>query len=393
MFCPKCGTKTVDGAKYCQTCGMNLAEDISAPPPSPEPVSPPAAAPTPEPAPAPASAPKKKSKLPIILGVTILVLVVVAAAAFAVFKLSQGGKPVYDFKETVREYEPYAKSQKMPYTCGEVFDQYIEKAEWDIEESDDGAGVEISGTMEGTDQEIVVAMRVEIEDDEATFESITVKIDGKKPKEDAFFALFQAYDLGEKDLTRFEVLLNGGNLFLLGDWEGEADLTDALTQVMADSIGDNEAMEYISFEKFLMTLRLSLDQDGNYIMSVDEAKLEETVNDLLIDLKDSMRGYFADMIWSEGFEMSVDEFFEYMVGVSYDDYMDSIMSADMVMAEFGSLEDRGTYKVKDDELILSGEYGGEETYTFVVDKNTLTLDSDEDFKFGADIFPLKLKKQ
>jgi len=57
MFCPKCGTKALDGAGFCQKCGTKLIADASAQPATPNPVSPtqPAGKPS-------AAVPKKKKQ-------------------------------------------------------------------------------------------------------------------------------------------------------------------------------------------------------------------------------------------------------------------------------------------------------------------------------------------
>lgn len=183
----------------------------------------------------------------------------------------------------------------------------------------------------------------------------------------------------------------GGKASVVGDWECEIDVTDDLTKILEDSIGDDEAMEYIKIGKFTMDLSLSLDKDGDYTMAIDEKKLEKSVNGLIDDLKDGMRGYFEKMISDEGLDMGVDDFFELMAGVSYDEYMDGIMDMDAIMSQLEGMEDSGTYKVDDDELVLKSDNGDKVRYTFELDKSTLTLDSDEDYEI--DIFPLELERK
>ena len=76
MFCPKCGTKALDGAGFCQKCGTKLIADASAQSATPNPVSPtqPAGKPS-------AAVPKKKKpkKLLIILGAVFALIVILIA--------------------------------------------------------------------------------------------------------------------------------------------------------------------------------------------------------------------------------------------------------------------------------------------------------------------------
>lgn len=117
MFCRKCGTKNVDGAKFCINCGAELAS----PQPTPQPGAPvppqatvPQAAPVP-PAGAPSApqgmpqsscqqpydaspqtvyqqpAPAKKSKAPIIIGAVVAVFAILAVVAFVVMPMLNRG--------------------------------------------------------------------------------------------------------------------------------------------------------------------------------------------------------------------------------------------------------------------------------------------------------------
>lgn len=65
-----------------------------------------------------------------------------------------------DYAATVREYEPFAVSQGLEYTCGEVFDKYIIDSEWSVRESDETYYVDISGTAKGTDNCLAITISV-----------------------------------------------------------------------------------------------------------------------------------------------------------------------------------------------------------------------------------------
>ena len=76
MFCPKCGTKALDGAGFCQKCGTKLIADASAQPATPNPANPtqPAGKPS-------AAVPKKRKpkKLLIILGAVFALIMILIA--------------------------------------------------------------------------------------------------------------------------------------------------------------------------------------------------------------------------------------------------------------------------------------------------------------------------
>lgn len=164
---------------------------------------------------------RKKFKLPIIVGVAAI-----AVIALAVFvALNWGGKT--DYVATVRAYTPYANSQGIPYTCGEVFDQYIPDADWKVRESGDVHYVDIGGIANGTDKELAVTIQVKAEEDLALMEPVSITLGGEELTDDAFFALFVAYDEKDDNLSNIEDLINevefalrGGEL--LGKFSDEA---------------------------------------------------------------------------------------------------------------------------------------------------------------------------
>lgn len=217
MFCPNCGAQIGDGSGFCENCGARLAEN----------------APT---APAQRPAPKKKSsKLPFIIGITVIVAAVVTAVIILVM-LINGGEDKIDYKATVRAYKPFDKSQGLPYTCGEVFDQYVPDAEWTVREKDDMGYVDISGKAKGTDEELLVTMEVVPDAEDPEIVSITPtqvsmgeeKLSGWEETDEFFLSLFVAYDEEREDLSDFDAVRSKVKDALKGDDEpgGEPDEPD-----------------------------------------------------------------------------------------------------------------------------------------------------------------------
>lgn len=119
MFCSKCGTKALDGAEFCQKCGAKLIVDASVIQSTPETHS--NSAFRLGGTPAEVSPRKQSRKMPIIFGfVAMAVLVVIFIA------INWDGK--IDYEASVRAHTPFADSQGLPYTYGEVFDKYIPDA-------------------------------------------------------------------------------------------------------------------------------------------------------------------------------------------------------------------------------------------------------------------------
>lgn len=182
----------------------------------------------------------------------------------------------------------------------------------------------------------------------------------------------------------------GSKNTLVGNWEGKIDFTDMFNDVMVQSLGDEEAAEYIKISKLALDLSISFDKDGEYTMSIDEDGARKTMENMMGEVKDGLEKYFEKMISDQGLDMSVDDFFNSMIGSSFSDYIDEMMDVDMLMSGFDELEESGTYKTDGDELTLESDDGGKTEYTFELDGSKLTLDSDDD---DMGIFPLELEKK
>jgi len=203
MFCTKCGANVVDSADFCPNCGARLDKTPQQPeaqntgstnqsqgtvPNSPE---------------IPNKPIKEKSKkLWIVLGVLAL-LVVIIIAAFS-------GEEKTDYVATVKAYEPFASSQNLPYTCGEVFSKYIDDLSWSVineNKETDTAEVVAKGTIKGTDYPFSLVIKISPSDipDIVNFDFTSLKIVGDSKVEndivEFMYFMFKAYDDGYDDLS------------------------------------------------------------------------------------------------------------------------------------------------------------------------------------------------
>lgn len=181
----------------------------------------------------------------------------------------------------------------------------------------------------------------------------------------------------------------GSKNSLVGNWEGKIDFTDMFNDTMVQSLGDEEAAEYIKISELVLDLSISFEKD-KYTMSIDENGAKKAMEKMVGEVKDGMEKYFEKMISDQGLEMSVDDFFISMSGSSFSDYIDQMLDVDMLMSSFDELEESGTYKTDGDKLTLEADEGGKTEYTFNLDGSKLTLDSDDD---DMGIFPLELDKK
>lgn len=202
MFCSKCGTQVPDGSAFCPKCGMKLAQAVTPDAGTPKPTDS-----------GKANVPEKKKskKKPFIIGAVILALVVL----IVVIAASLGGGT--DYEATVRAYTPFKGSQGIPYTCGEVFDRYIQDMKWNIQENDKSADVTVSGGAKGTGKELQISMHLEEREETVQFSSIRLVYDGNELSGNGFFALFVAYDENDGDISSYEALVSELDISLSGN--------------------------------------------------------------------------------------------------------------------------------------------------------------------------------
>lgn len=201
MFCPKCGSKALDGATFCQKCGANLIVDDTV---QQAVTSTPIQQTQQQTHTVPSDMPKKKKlgKLPIILGAVALAIVVIIVIA-----MNWNGK--MDYEATVRAHQPFDVTQGLSYTYGEVLDKYISSPDWEVRKSGDVNYVDISGKAKGTDNELVITIQVTADPSDADLAKIapeSVTIDGEKSptQNDAvefLLAMFLMYEEGYDDIS------------------------------------------------------------------------------------------------------------------------------------------------------------------------------------------------
>lgn len=233
MFCQKCGSQVNEGARFCQKCGTEVvsvnpdeqqmnktrpdanktrpdAQSLvrGQPQPSVESVS------TVETKNKKSSgkSTQKKSKKKILAAALAIVIFLIVIVAFP-----KGG---IDYEATVEAHKPFAVSQGLPYTYGEVLGRYISSPQWKTRVSGNEAYVDIGGTLKGTDMEMVVTIKVMLDPED--LENVLIRpsdiiLDGiKSPtQEDAvqlLYVMFAAYDEGYEDLAELLSEEAGGSL-------------------------------------------------------------------------------------------------------------------------------------------------------------------------------------
>lgn len=88
--------------------------------------------------------------------------------------------------------------------------------------------------------------------------------------------------------------LSSGGKSAPKDWDTTIDITDAFNDALKETLGDyvdnEELLDSIKIKNFTIDVTVSVDDDGEYGLTVDEKRLERTLDDVFETLFDSMEG-------------------------------------------------------------------------------------------------------
>lgn len=203
MFCRQCGAQIPEGAKFCRKCGASIPDRNEQQPTTgvfsenltqifPENQN---------------EGKKKSKKVLWIVGAVMAVVVVAVIVTFYWARESYIGR--------VKEYIPYndipfEDMEDMPYTCGEVLNQYIISAKWKVRAEEDVHYVDVEGKVNGIEDvrmKVTFEVRPDSDDPDLIWMvpgMVTVydkEERGTIKDSEVLYTLFRMYDEGEKDLS------------------------------------------------------------------------------------------------------------------------------------------------------------------------------------------------
>lgn len=322
MYCHKCGQELPDQALFCPSCGTKVTygEPASQDAAPVTPIPPGSAAPSskqffPEnpsstiPAPAvnpsagtPKPEPKKKAKRGVLIGgLSAAGVVLVAVVLFVVLNWKS-----VDYVASVQAFQPFYHSQGLPYTYGEVLDEYLPDAEWSaVKEGKGIATVEVSGTAKGVNEEVKLSVEMAPNPEDPngslyTLESVSLgdaTFSDQGEAVEILYRLFLAYDRQVEDLSQVlpetEVELSqtftdeaAGITFQYPEnWVSVETDSEYTVISLIDSENDENSVASLM-------IQLSLDQNPFGIFTDEESAVEQAVNEFhtYVSMEDTTLG-------------------------------------------------------------------------------------------------------
>ncbi len=186
----------------------------------------------------------------------------------------------------------------------------------------------------------------------------------------------------------------------IGQWTTTVDITDNLKDLVKEI--DSDLAEYVDFYQITVSYTYTFNDDGTYSLEINENDFKENWSDVRDDFIDGLDEYYIDIakadMMQEGENVTTEDVYN-AVGDSIEEL--AIKTGNEVFGDetyelfVQSLENRGTYKVKDSKLYttFTDENGNETT-----DYEEFEIISDSEIKLTSSngevgtIYPLILKK-
>ncbi len=165
---------------------------------------------------------------------------------------------------------------------------------------------------------------------------------------------------------------------LVGAWSGQVDVMDQVVEgmrVTAPEIADELAME-----NFYIPLEIEFRDDNTYIMTVDQEKLDESMDALIQKSVDATMVYMEQMLKEQGItDMTVDEALAQsgMDRESFADLMEQSMG-NLSSSVAQQIQTEGQYRLEGNQMYTSDdkdtEPGSDGATPYTLDGDELNMD-------------------
>lgn len=165
---------------------------------------------------------------------------------------------------------------------------------------------------------------------------------------------------------------------LVGAWSGQVDMMDQVVEgirVTAPEIADE-----LELENFYIPLEMEFRDDNTYIMTVDQEKLDESMDALIQKSVDATMVYMEQMLKEQGItDMTVDEALAQsgMDRESFTDLMEQSMGA-LSSSVAQQIQTEGQYRLEGNQVYTSDdkdtEPGSDGATPYTLDGDKLNMD-------------------
>lgn len=165
---------------------------------------------------------------------------------------------------------------------------------------------------------------------------------------------------------------------LVGAWSGQVDVMDQVVEGMR--VTAPEIADELELENFYIPLEIEFRDDNTYIMTVDQEKLDESMDALIQKSVDATMVYMEQMLKEQGItDMTVDEVLAQsgMDRESFTDLMEQSMS-NLSSSVAQQIQTEGQYRLEGNQVYTSDdkdtEPGSDGATPYTLDGDKLNMD-------------------
>lgn len=165
---------------------------------------------------------------------------------------------------------------------------------------------------------------------------------------------------------------------LVGAWSGQVDVMDQVVEGMR--LTAPEIADELELENFYIPLEIEFRDDNTYIMTVDQEKLDESMDALIQKSVDATMVYMEQMLKEQGItDMTVDEALAQsgMDRESFTDLMEQSMGA-LSSSVAQQIQTEGQYRLEGNQVYTSDdkdtEPGSDGATPYTLDGDKLNMD-------------------
>lgn len=165
---------------------------------------------------------------------------------------------------------------------------------------------------------------------------------------------------------------------LVGAWSGQVDVMDQVVEGMR--VTAPEIADELELENFYIPLEIEFRDDNTYIMTVDQEKLDESMDALIQKSVDATMVYMEQMLKEQGItDMTVDEVLAQsgMDRESFTDLMEQSMG-NLSSSVVQQIQTEGQYRLEGNQMYTSDdkdtEPGSDGATPYTLDGDKLNMD-------------------
>lgn len=165
---------------------------------------------------------------------------------------------------------------------------------------------------------------------------------------------------------------------LVGTWSGQVDVMDQVVEGMR--VTAPEIADELELENFYIPLEIEFRDDNTYIMTVDQEKLDESMDALIQKSVDATMVYMEQMLKEQGItDMTVDEALAQsgMDRESFTDLMEQSMG-NLSSSVVQQIQTEGQYRLEGNQMYTSDdkdtEPGSDGATPYTLDGDKLNMD-------------------